>query len=157
MHRSCDHYFATTGRDEPADLIGGSVNQVPGPSSDDCSWLLDDEDGFSTETDQQWESARFLLRATERHSLTHDGVDDLSESVQSFVDNICSQIADKIESGLPPDTDSELRKKILEACSPIDLFTGLKTRYMREKFYATQFNYVVQKLCYAQLLPDKSA
>ena len=94
--------------------------------------------------DQQWESAHFLLHATEEHSLTHSGVDSLCESTQRFVDKVCSQVSERIKALLPVDVDSALRQSLLAACKPGDLFTGLTTRYSREKYYCEAFNYVVR-------------
>ena len=56
------------------------------------SWINDEDSSGEEEADQHWESARFLLCATELHSLTH-GMDDLPESIQSFVETVSSQIA----------------------------------------------------------------
>ena len=55
---------------------------------DDCNHISDEEG-----TDQQWESARLLLKATECYSLPHHGVDDFCETVQMFVDDICTRIS----------------------------------------------------------------
>lgn len=66
------------------------------------------------EVDQQWESAHFLLHATEEHSLTHSGVDSLCESTQRFVDKICSQVSERIKALLPVDVDSALRPRSLQ-------------------------------------------
>lgn len=104
--------------------------------------------GDIEEVDQQWESARFLLRMTEEHSLTHTGVDSFCESTQWFVENVCSQIKSRIATYLAPSVDSSLQKDILAACNPGDLFAGLKSRYNREKFYRDHFNYVVRMYLY---------
>ena len=115
------------------------------------------------EVDQHWESARFLLRMTEEHSLTHAGVDSFCDSTQWFVENICSQISKRVEASLPPSVDSQHRKDIVEAslppsvdsqhrkdilqeCIPGDLFAGLKSRYSREKYYCDHINYVVRSI-----------
>ena len=49
----------------------------------------------------------------------------------------------RIKAQLPVDVDSALRQSLLAACKPGDLFTGLITRYSREKYYCEAFNYVV--------------
>ena len=105
-------------------------------------------DAPQEEVDQQWESARFLLHVTEEHSLTHSGVDSFSESTQQFVNKICSQVSERIEAQLPMNVDSALRHSLLAACKPGDLFTGLTSRYSREKYYWEAFNYVVRKCTY---------
>ena len=97
------------------------------------------------EVDQQWESAHFLLHVTEEHSLTHSGVDSFCESTQQFVDKVCSQVSERVKTVLPADVDSTLRQSLLAACKPGSLFTGLTTRYSREKYYSETFNYVVRK------------
>ena len=96
------------------------------------------------EVDQHWESARFLLRMTEEHSLRHAGVDSFCDSTQWFVEKVCSQISKRVEANLPPSVDSQHRKDILQECIPGDLFAGLKSRYSREKYYCDHFNYVVR-------------
>ena len=97
------------------------------------------------EVGQQWESARFLLHVTEEHSLTHSGVESFCESTQRFVDKICSQVSEKINTLLPANVDSALRQSLPAACKPGELFIGLTTRYSREKYYSEAFNYVVRK------------
>ena len=126
---------------------GPSGNEVTAPCEEVMhdSWISDeDSSGEEAEVDQRWESARFLLRATELYSLTHDGVDDLHESIQSFVETVSSQIAKRLNDKMPSTIDEEQRSQLLSACHPGDLFTGLKSRYSREKFYEDEFNYVVQ-------------
>ena len=102
--------------------------------------------------DQQWESAHFLLHVTEEHSLTDSGVDSLCESTQWFVDKICSQVSERIKAVLPADVDSALRQSLLAACKPGDLFTGLTTRYSREKYYREALINVYVHVCSWQFL-----
>lgn len=94
--------------------------------------------------DPQWDSAQFLLRATEEHSLTHDGIESLCNSVQSFVERVCNKVAEKVESSLcKVAIDPKLKEEVKEACNPGDLFKGLKSRYSREKYYEDHFNFMV--------------
>ena len=96
---------------------------------DDHDWLSESGDGsFKDET---WKCAKFLLHVTEEHHLTHDGVTNLSNSVQWLVDSPFSNAAT---------VDKE---ELLKICEPGDIFSGLNTRYLREKFYKECFNYVV--------------
>ena len=138
-------------RRTPSALIDNTDTGVTTESVNSCDeqfmdWL---EQGNSLEIDPKWESARFLLRATEEHSLTHTGVDSLCDSVQWFVETVCFQIAERVEAGLPPTTDAAVKEQLLSACRPGDLFSGLKSRYMREKYYEEKFNYVVRVRLFA--------
>ena len=55
-------------------------------------------------------SACFLLRMTEEHSLTHAGVYNFCDSTQWFIENICSQISNWVEASLPPSIDHNIGK-----------------------------------------------
>ena len=93
----------------------------------------------------------------EEHSLTHAGVDSFCQSIQYFVDKVCAQISKKVEASLLPSVDSQHVQEALAACSPGDLFAGLKSRYNREKYYCDHFNYVVREISayqYSSVLPS---
>lgn len=50
-------------------------------------WLHSSETNYlsdSSDSNMQWESAKFLLRVTEEHKLTHNGVDNLCDSIQGL-------------------------------------------------------------------------
>lgn len=91
--------------------------------------------------DQKWESARFLLKVSEQLSLTHSGVDTFCEYAQSFVDGVCSEISHKIRKQLPQELWTEVRDNILASCKVS------KSRYRRERYYQSNFNYVVGEAC----------
>lgn len=99
--------------------------------------------GTTFEMDNKWQKAKFLLRVTEEHALTHHGVNNLCDSVQWLVDYLSSETTERIKVLLPDDTNAELRKQIFDACKPGDVFDGLNTRFLREKYYENYFNYVV--------------
>lgn len=84
------------------------------------------------EMDNKWQKAKFLLRVTEEHALTHHGVNNLCDSVQWLVDTLSSETTERIKVLLPDDTNTELRKQIFDACKPGDVFDGLNTRFLRE-------------------------
>ena len=63
----------------------------------------------------------------------------ISNSVQWLVDSLFSLVRESISAHL-----SEVDKEtLLKICEPSDIFSGLNTRYLREKFYKERFNYVV--------------
>jgi len=47
---------------------------------------------------------------------------------------------------LPGQLTSTERGHIIEACDPGDVFAGLKSRYLREKYYDANFNHVVSAI-----------
>ncbi len=112
------------------------------PDADDDAHQSQSDDEMDIAIGQEWESARFLLKSTEEFSLTHNGVDRFCECIQSFVDNVCSQISKNIDSQLPESLP--LKQSIVASCQPGDLFKGLTTRYKREKYYVDTFDYVVR-------------
>ena len=87
--------------------------------------------------------AKFLLHITEKQSLTHHGVDDLIDSVQWLVGIVSSEISERIQELLPSNIETEDKKHIIDACKPGDIFNGLNSRFLREKYYDNHFNYVV--------------
>jgi len=99
--------------------------------------------GESDDLNMQWEGAKFLLRVTEEHKLTHNGVDNLCDSIQWLVDRVYHHCSMKLSRMLPDHLSSTDREKIIEICDPGDIFAGLKSRYLREKYYDAKFNYVV--------------
>ena len=58
---------------------------------------LDEGDSFE---DEKWKCAKFLLHVTEEHHLTHDGVTNLSNSVQWLVDSLFSQVKERMSAHL---------------------------------------------------------
>ena len=123
---------------DPGDTANTAANTDDG---DDQG--VEEQESLYLDTDDEWESVQFLLHVTEEHSLTHNGVDSLCDSVQWFVDGVCSRITEKVKYSITSITDPILKEDILSACKPGDLFPNLKSRYMREKYYQEKFNYVV--------------
>ena len=72
--------------------------------------------------DGQWDKAKFLLRVTEEHNLTHFGVDSLCDSVQWLVDSITCELKEKIKAEIPESVTVEEKSNILNACNPGDIF-----------------------------------
>ena len=97
--------------------------------------------------DPIWENARFLLRVTQEQSLTYDGTEKFCDSVQDFTDILYEKMAHQMKQKLTDlrgsTIDDSITQDLLSVCKPIDLFTGLKTRYSREQYYETHFNYQV--------------
>lgn len=50
---------------------------------------------FGTPVDENWDNALFLLKVTCDHSLTHEGVTKLSQSVQDFTEDVCAKAANR--------------------------------------------------------------
>jgi len=46
------------------------------------------------------------------------------------------------------DTQDTDKETLLKMCESGDIFSGLNTRHLREKFYKERFNYVVNVLMY---------
>ena len=113
-------------------------------TADSCEWQQP-ENFCSVDSlmDNRWDKAKFLLRVTEEHNLTHHGVDSICDSVQWLVDSIIFELKNKIKAEIPEDVNAEGKSNILDACNPGDIFFGLKTRYLREKYYENYFKYVV--------------
>lgn len=42
---------------------------------------------------KNWDTALFLLRVTCEHSLTHEGVNKISQSIQDYTEAICANAA----------------------------------------------------------------
>ena len=105
---------------------------------------LDEGETFE---DEKWKCAKFLLHVTEEHHLTHDGVTNLSNSVQWLVDSLFSQVKERMSTHLSDTLDID-KETLLKMCEPGDIFSGLNTRHLREKFYKERFNYVVNVLMY---------
>ena len=63
--------------------------------------------------------------------------------MQWLVDYLSSKTTERIKVLLPDDTNAELREQIFDACKSGDVFDGLHTRFLREKYYENYFNYVV--------------
>ena len=105
---------------------------------------LDEGETFE---DEKWKCTKFLLHVTEEHHLTHDGVTNLSNSVQWLVDSLFSQVKERMSTHLSDTLDID-KETLLKMCEPGDIFSGLNTRHLREKFYKERFNYVVNVLMY---------
>ena len=67
----------------PATSSSTPVDDAFDPAADlqetEIDGYLDEGDSFE---DEKWKCAKFLLHVTEEHHLTHDGVTNLSNSVQ---------------------------------------------------------------------------
>ena len=129
----------TNGVSADHDHDQNSDQQLQEAGNDDYL-AMDENDSFE---DEKWKFAKFLLHVTEEHHLTHDGVTNLSNSVQWLVDSLFSQVKEKMSAHLS-DTVNVDREAILKICEPGDIFSGLNTRYLREKFYKERFNFVVK-------------
>ena len=99
--------------------------------------------GDSCLVDGQWDKAKFLLRVTEKSNLTHFGEDTLCDSIQWLVDSITCDLKEKIKAEIPESVTAERKSSILNACNPGNIFFGLKSPYLREKYYDNFFKYVV--------------
>lgn len=148
QYQSCMYVYVTVGTEcAPATSNSTSVDYDHDPNSDrqevaiDDYLAMDESDSFE---DEKWKCAKFLLHVTEEHHLTHDGVTNLSNSVQWLVDSLFSQVKERITAHLSDTVDKET---ILKICEPGDIFSGLNTRYLREKFYKEHFNFVVNFQC----------
>ena len=122
-------------------LTACQVDYDHDPNSDqqELQLMPDESDSFE---DEKWKCAKFLLHVTEEHHLTHDGVNNLSNSVQWLVDTLFSQVKERISAHISDTVDID-KETILKICEPGDIFSGLNTRYLREKFYRERFNFVV--------------
>ena len=70
---------------------------------------LDESDSFE---DEKCKCAKFLLHVTEEHHLTHDGVTNLSNSVQWLVDSLFSQVKERISAHLSDTADVDKRQSL---------------------------------------------
>ena len=79
-----------------------------------------DHDASATETDEKWENARFLLKITQEHSLSHEGVDRMCDSIQSVVDTVCERIREKLEQTIVTggEISEDIKKQVLDTCQP---------------------------------------
>jgi len=64
----------------------------------------------SDDSSMQWENAKFLLLVTEEHKLTHNGVDNLCNSIQWLVDRVYHHCSTKLSRMLPDQLISTERK-----------------------------------------------
>ena len=102
----------------------------------------EDSSELHTDCDPHWDDALFLLRVSQDRSLTYSGVSEMCETMQSYVEMLCSEIAQK--RGLHDmSLDSDQKQLLIDECKAGDRFAELKSRYHREKFYEDKFNYVV--------------
>ena len=62
-----------------------------------------------------------------------------------YVEEVCSELTHRMEVTCTQITSTTLKDELIGACKPGDLFSGLKTRYLREQYYRERFNYVVKK------------
>jgi len=96
---------------------------------------------------EKWTCVKFLLRVAEDHHLTHEGVSNLSNSVQWLVDLLFSQLKEKIYSYLSESNLVSVDKDaLLSMCESDDILSGLYSQYLREKFCTESFNYAVNKV-----------
>ena len=132
----------------PATSSSTPVDDAFDPPADRQETEIDDylDEGDSFE-DEKWKCAKFLFHVTEEHHLTHDGVTNLSNSVQWLVDSLFSQVKERMSAHLS-DTQGVDKETLFKMCEPGDIFSGLNTRHLREKFYKERFNYVVNFLVY---------
>jgi hypothetical protein len=109
----------------PPAVINTSINELP----------LDDERN----------TALFLMRVSNELSLGHSGIDKLCYCTQSFVESVADSISKNVqrvlnESGI---NDRSILTNVANACRPDDSFGNLTSRHYREKYYETNFHYVV--------------
>lgn len=95
--------------------------------------------------DPQWDDALFLLRISQEHSLTHHGISDICETMQSYAEMLCHEVAQKIEKKLATidGIGPAITEELISLCEPSDRFASLKSRHLREKYYERHYNYVV--------------
>ena len=55
---------------------------------------------MAADVDEKWDSALFLLRVAQEHSLTYEGVDKFCDTIQSFTEKVCESIATKIDAAI---------------------------------------------------------
>ena len=60
------------------------------------------------------------------HQLTHDGVTNLSNSVQWLVNSLFSQVKERMSAHLSDAQDID-KETLLKMCEPGDIFSGLNT------------------------------
>ena len=87
---------------------------------------LSESDSFE---DEKWKCAKFLLHVTEEHHLTvltHDGVTNISNSVQWLVDSLYSLVKERISIHLFNTVEVD-KETLLKVCEPGDIFSGLNT------------------------------
>lgn len=147
-------FFCSTSEEQSSnahDTIDADLTPPASPvntvdSNDDASFP--ESSTWLTEVEQKWECARFLLKATEEHFLTHEGIESLCDSIQTFVEQVTDEIAMKVERKLAnSQLDINTQQEIVAACTPPqDLFPGLRSRYLREQFYENKFHYVVTRI-----------
>ena len=73
------------------------------------------------------------IHVTKEHHLTHDEVTNLSNSVQWLVDSLFAQVKERMSAHLS-DTQDKDKETLLKMCEPGDIFSGLNTWHLREKF-----------------------
>jgi hypothetical protein len=86
--------------------------------------------------------------------LGHGDIDKLCSSSQWLVDQVVSSVQLKVSEELQSHgLSNDIRKSIVDSCASVsgNIFEGLHSRYLREKFYKEEFNYVV-RLMYFSLI-----
>ena len=86
-------YVSVGTRCAPATSNSTPVDDVHDPDQQEVE--IDYLEGDSFE-DEKWKCDKFLLHVTEEHHLTHDGVTNLSNSVQWLIDSLFSQVKERI-------------------------------------------------------------
>jgi hypothetical protein len=77
--------------------------------------------------------------------LGHGDIDKLCSSSQWLVDQVVSSVQLKVSEELQSHgLSNDIRKSIVDSCASVsgNIFEGLHSRYLREKFYKEEFNYV---------------
>ena len=151
---SHDHAEAESDMDTNDSQLFSSSNQ----QGDDWSPEQSSYMQLSPPNIEKWACAKFLLHVSEEHHLTYEGVSKLSDSVQWLVDTLFSQLKEKFYSYFSESNLASVDKDALfTMCEPDNIFSGLHSRYLREKFYMETFNYVVMKKCIATVLQPQTS
>ena len=81
-------------------------------------------------------SALFLMRVSDKLSLTHNGIDKLCTATQWFIDSVSESTADKVQQHLSQSGISICENDIKEICHSGEVFRNCitKTDIMKEPF-----------------------
>ena len=106
--KSCMYVYVSVGTQcIPPTSNSTPIDDVHDPSHDpdqqevEINDYLDEGDAYK---DEKWKCAKFLHVTEERH-LTHDGVTNLSNSIQWLVDSLFSQVKERISAYLSDTLD----------------------------------------------------
>ena len=105
----------------PATSNSPPVNDIFNPNQQEAETddYLDEDDNCVE--DEKWKCAKFLLHVTEEHHLTHDGVTNLTHSVQWLIDSLFSQVKERMSAHLS-ETQGIDKETLLKMCEPGDIF-----------------------------------